>query len=142
LAERLIGWQGFLLEHSNLLRLLKFYAGPALKSMVVADPGNARMSVALDATRRALARLDELSRRDGFRYEIYLIVPVQDILRGTAAETLKTLNGVAPKPAIATAQLFADSPADYYFAFDGHLNAAGSRKLAGFLVSRDAAAGE
>lgn len=141
-AERLIGWQGFLLEHSNLLRLLKFYAGPTLKSLIVADPGDARMQVALDATRRALARLDELSRRDGFRYEIYLIVPVQDILRGTADDTLSTLDSVAPKPAVPTAQLFADSPAGYYFAFDGHLNPQGSRKLAGFLLARDGAAGE
>ena len=138
-VEQLIAWQSFLLRHSNLLRLLKFYAGPMLKSMFVADPGNDRMAVALDATRRALHKLDALSGRMGFSYEIYLIVPVQDILRGTAAETLQVLNDVAPKPAVATAQIFADAPADYYFAFDGHLNPEGSRKLAEFMLSRDVA---
>jgi len=138
-AERLIGLQSFLLRHSNLLRLLKFYAGPMLKSMIVAEPGSERMSIALEGTRKALARLDELSRREGFDYQIYLIVPVQDILRGTHAETLAILDDVAPKPAIPTAQVFADAPARYYFAFDGHLNPEGNRRLAEFLSSRDGA---
>jgi len=141
-AERLIGFQAFLLRHSNLLRLLKFYAGPMLKSMLVAEPGEDRMAIALEGTRSALARLDELSRREGFAYDIYLIVPVQDMLRGTHADTLATLNGVAPKPAIPTASVFAESPARFYFAFDGHLNPEGNRRLAEFLLARDGAAGE
>lgn len=136
-AERLIGLQSFLLRHSNLLRLLKFHAGPMLKSLIIAEPGDERMAIALAGTRAALARLDELSHREGFTYEIYLIVPVHDILRGTHGETLATLDGVAPMPAIPTAQVFADAPADYYYAFDGHLNAAGNRRLAQFLLSRD-----
>jgi hypothetical protein len=136
-AERIIGLQSFLLRHSNLMRLLKFYAGPMLKSMIVAEPGGERMEIALDGTRKALARLDELSRRSGFDYTIYLIVPVQDILRGTHAETLATLNSVSPKPAIATAHLYARSPSQYYFAFDGHLNPEGNRLMADFLVSLD-----
>ncbi|HEU0225920.1 MAG TPA: SGNH/GDSL hydrolase family protein [Steroidobacteraceae bacterium] len=141
-AERLIGLQSLLLRHSNLLRLLKFYAGPMLKSMIVAEPGGERMDIALEGTRKALAQLDEMSRREGFTYQIYLIVPVQDILRGTHGQTLATLNGVAPKPAIPTAQVFADAPARYYFAFDGHLNPEGNRRLAEFLSSRDGAAGQ
>lgn len=136
-AERIIGLQSFVLRHSNLIRLLKFYAGPMLKSMIVAEPGGERMEIALDGTRKALARLDKLSRQAGFDYSIYLIVPVQDILRGTHAETLAMLNSVSPKPAIATAQLYAESPAKYYFAFDGHLNPQGNRLLADFLVSLD-----
>jgi hypothetical protein len=140
-AERVIGLQAVLLRHSNLIRLLKFYAGPMLKSMIVAEPGKDRMAVALDATRKELSRLDALSRDVGFDYTIYLIVPVQDILRGTHAETLSVLNSVSPKPAIATAQLYGTSPERYYFAFDGHLNPEGSRLMADFLVSRDRAEG-
>lgn len=136
-AERIIGLQSFLLRHSNLVRLLKFYAGPMLKSMIIADPGDARMTIALDGTRKALTRLDALSREVGFAYSIYLIVPVHDILRGTHADTLATLNSVSSKPAIATAQLYAASPAKYYFAFDGHLNPEGNQLMADFLVSLD-----
>ncbi len=137
LAERVIGLQSVLLRHSNLLRLAKFYWGPMLKSMIVADPGETRMADAVAATERALARLDKLSNRAGFEYRIYLIVPVQDIIRGTDDETLATLRGVASRPIVPTAELFRDSPQDYYFAFDGHLNPHGSRRVADFLVQLD-----
>jgi hypothetical protein len=136
LAERVIGMQAFLLRYSNLVRVAKFYAGPLLRSLIVAEPGEERMALALEATRAALVRLDELSRREQFSYEIYLIGPVHDILRGTAADTLSTLNGLAPQPAVSTALLFTDDPSTYYFSFDGHLNPLGSRRVADFLIER------
>jgi hypothetical protein len=137
MSERLIGLQSFLLRHSNLVRMAKFYAGPALKSMIVAEPGEKRMEVALQATAAALKRLDGLSRREGFEYRIILLVPVHDILRGTQGDTLAALNKVSPKPALPTAQLFADAPSDYYYAFDGHLNPRGARRVAEFLGTLD-----
>lgn len=134
LSAKVIALQGALLERSMLMRRAKFHWGPLLKSLIVRDPGNERMTQALDATRVGLAQLDALSRRQGFAYTIYLIVPVQDLIRGSYGQTLETLNGVAPKPAIPTAQLFTDSPASYYFAYDGHLNVRGARRLGEFLV--------
>jgi hypothetical protein len=136
LRERVIGWQSFLLSHSTLLRVAKFYWGPMLKSMVVAPPGD-RMQTALEATRSSLARLDALSREHGFDYTIYLIVPVQDLLRGTYTDTLATLNRVSPRPAVSTAEALLGSPKENYFAFDGHLNPTGSRRVAEFLEARD-----
>ncbi len=136
-AERIIGTQVFLLRHSNLIRMAKFYAGPTLKSMIVAEPGEQRMAIALEATRDALERLDDLSRRMGFEYRIFLVVPVQDILRGTHGETLATLNSVSPRLVVSTAPLFADIPADYYYAFDGHPNPVGARRIAEFMLTLD-----
>ncbi len=136
-AERIIGKQVFLLRHSNLIRMAKFYAGPMLKSLVVADPGEERFSIALEATSAALQRLDALSRQAGFEYRIFLVVPVQDIIRGSAADTLATLNSVSPKPVIPTAPLFEDAPAHYYYAFDGHLNPLGARRVAEFMATLD-----
>jgi hypothetical protein len=136
-TERVIGLQAVLLRHSNLVRMLKFYAGPRLKATFIAEPGEERMIKAVEATRTSLQRLDELSQRAGFEYGIYLLVPVQDVMRGTYGDTLATLQAVAPKPVIPTAELFLESPAQYYFAFDGHFNAKGSKLIADFLVSRD-----
>jgi hypothetical protein len=136
-AARVIGWQGALLEHSHVMRRAKFHWGPVLKSMVVNDPGEQRMAEALVYTERGLKELDALSKEVGFEYTLYLIVPVQDIIRGTHGETLATLNRVAPKPAVSTAALFAKSPQDYYFAYDGHLNPRGSRRVGEFLASLD-----
>jgi hypothetical protein len=136
-VERAIEWQGFLLNHSALMRVAKYQWGPAIKSMVVAAPGDERMATALEATRRNLAQLDDLSRSRGFAYTIYLIVPVQDIIRGSYGDTLRTLNSVSPKPAVPTAELYLSSPKSFYYAFDGHLNPAGSNKLAQFLIAQD-----
>lgn len=137
IIERVIGWQEAILRHSVLMRRVKFYWGPMLKSLAVADPGNERMMTALVATRESFERLDALSRRVGFDYTIYLIVPVHDIIRGTHGETLATLNRVTPRPAVSTAELFLDAPQQYYFAYDGHINPLGSRRIADFLVSKD-----
>jgi hypothetical protein len=134
LTARLLSWQYDILERSNLMRVAKYHWGPLLKSAVVAHPGE-RMAEALAYTREDLHALDDLGRRVGFDYQIYLLVPVQDIIRGTHSDTLATLNGVSPRPAIATAPLFVDSPGDFYYSYDGHLNAKGSRRIAEFLVS-------
>lgn len=134
LSARVIAMQGALLEHSMLMRRAKFHWGPLLKSLIVRDPGNERMTQALEATRDGLAQLDALSRKDGFSYTIYLIVPVQDLIRQSYGQTLEALNSVSPKPAVPTAQLFTDSPASYYFSYDGHLNVRGARRLGEFLV--------
>lgn len=137
LTERVIGLQESLLGHSTLMRLAKYYWGPMLRSLLVADPGKDRMAIAQIATQESLAKLDDLSRQVGFTYKIYLLVPVQDMIRGTYEDTLATLNRVAPIPAVSTAHLFRDRPQDYYYAFDGHLNPKGNSRVAEFLVKSD-----
>lgn len=137
LPGRLIKLQGAMLEHSYLMRHVKYNWGPLLKGMMVNEPGDVRMAAALNYTRLGLQELDEFSHQIGFEYRIYLIVPVQDLTRGTYADTLKALNGVSRKAAIATAPALLDSPLRYYYAYDGHLNAAGSQRVAEFLLSQD-----
>jgi hypothetical protein len=137
IAEHIIGMQVVILEHSTVMRRLKYHWGPRIKSILVADPGEYRMGIALKATREHFAKLDELSRRVGFDYEIYLLPTVHDILRGTHSETLASLDSVSPKPVISTAEVFLDSPEKYFYAFDGHINPKGSRRVAEFLAAMD-----
>ena len=137
LAGRLIGLQTLLLDNSYLMRQVKFRWGPLMKSLLVDPPGETRLTEALRYTQEDFRQVDELSRRYGFDYKIYLIVPVQDLIRGTYNETLKTLNSVITKSAIPTAPALADQPQKYYYAYDGHLNAAGSRKVAELLIAQD-----
>ena len=134
LAERAISLQSAILRRSNLMRVVKYYWGPMLKSVIVADPGNERMTLALHYTRQNLQRLDRLSKQLGFQYRIYLIAPVQDVMLGSYPRTLQALQDVAPVPVAGTGQLFTDDPERYYYAYDGHINASGSRKIADFLV--------
>ncbi|MCC6805776.1 MAG: SGNH/GDSL hydrolase family protein, partial [Anaerolineae bacterium] len=116
LAARIIGLQSTLLDHSYLMRRVKFHWGPLLKTLIVDAPGEVRMREALTYTRQGLQQLDDLSRQNGFDYAVYLIVPVQDILRGTDGVTLATLDSVSPRPAIPTAPALRDAPASYYYA--------------------------
>jgi hypothetical protein len=136
-GEWLISQQSRLLRHSNLMRLAKFYWGPAMKSLLIADPGQERFQQALHYTRENLKRLDEMSRARGFDYSVYLIVPVHDLIRGTYPQTLAALNGVSPRPATSTAHLFLDDPARYYYAFDGHINIEASRRIGEFLIAQE-----
>jgi hypothetical protein len=135
LSEWLIGQQSKLLGYSNLMRLAKFYWGPTMKSLVIAEPGPERFERALHYTRINLQRLDQMSRERGFDYRIYLIVPVQDIIRGTYSHTLAAVSRVSPRPVTSTAHLFVDDPASYYYAFDGHINSKASRRIGEFLVA-------
>jgi hypothetical protein len=134
---RLMGYQEAILDNLHLMRHAKYLWGPLLRSMVLAVPDEERKTAALQYTRAAFKDLDDLAGRMAFEYQVYLIVPVQDILRGTYPDTLTMLNSVAMKPAESTAPLFLDRPEQYYFSYDGHLNAKGSARLAEFLMSQD-----
>ena len=88
-------------------------------------------------TEANLERLDALSKRIGFDYTVHLIVPVQDLILGSEGKTQETLQRVSPRPVVPTAQVFTGRPQDYYYAFDGHINAKGSRLIGEFLIERE-----
>jgi hypothetical protein len=119
------------------MRRIKYHWGPMLRTFVLAEPGEERKKEALHYTARAFKELDELSRRIGFEYEVYLIVPVHDIIMGTEGDTLSMLNSVTVKPVVPTADLFREAPKDFYFSYDGHLNVKGAARVGEFLISRD-----
>jgi hypothetical protein len=135
LWERILAKRKQVLSHSNLARFLYFEFGPRIRAAISPAPPQGELERALVVTRRHLARLRELSLRYGFAYSIYLVPPVQDILRGTDDETLLTMRGLAPGTAIqTTAGLFVPSPESYYYPYDGHWNVRGARAVAKFLV--------
>lgn len=137
LLERALGLRGWLLEHSNLVRVVKYIWGPLLKSWLSPELDEVRLTEALELTQEAFQALDALSRRYGFAYRIYLIHPVQDVQRGTHEQTLARLSEIAPAPIEPTARLFTDDPPAYYFSLDGHLNARGARRVSELLLAED-----
>jgi hypothetical protein len=137
LGEWIISWQETLLYKLHLMRRIKYHWGPMLRTVVLSEPGEERKKEALHYTARAFRELDALSRRMGFEYDVYLIVPVHDIIMGTEGDTLSMLNSVTVKPAVPTADLFRESPKDFYFSYDGHLNVKGAARVAEFLIARD-----
>jgi hypothetical protein len=127
-----------LLRNSNLARLIKYYFGPWLRAKVYPKAQRTSLAEALDLTRAALARLDQMSHTYGFAYDIYLLHPMQDILSGTDGATLETVRQLVPNvPVKETAQLFRDNPVSYYYRYDAHLNPRGSEKVAEFLIAEN-----
>jgi hypothetical protein len=137
LGEWIVSVQKPLLFNVHLVRHIKYHWGPLLKTMALAEPDDKRREEAVSYTARAFEELDALAKRAGFEYEVFLIVPVQDILMGTDDQTLAVLSGVTRKKAVSTADLFRDAPTRYYFAYDGHLNVEGASRVAQFLIDRE-----
>jgi hypothetical protein len=132
LLERLVNTREFFLKHSNLVRLGKYMWGPWLRNTL--DPGldKARLKRALELTHLHLVRFDEISKQYGFTYGIYLIHPIQDILRGSYLDTFSQLSKISPAPIRDTAALFKSNPEQCYYRYDGHINREGSRRIANF----------
>jgi hypothetical protein len=129
--------RGEILLYSNLARILKFHLGSQMRSVVTLSIDMQKLKQSLEVTRRQLLRIQALSQEYGFTYEIFLIHPVQDIIMGTADQTHQALQIISPVTIWETVQLFAENPASYYYAYDGHLNKRGSSAIAQFLLSRE-----
>jgi hypothetical protein len=135
--ERILSYRQALLARSNLLRVVYFRFGPALRSALSPEPEPERVRAALEVTGEELGRLDRLSERYGFTYEIWVLHPVQDLLRGTHVATVRAIEEVAPAGRVhGTAEALADDPAGHYYAYDGHLNARGAARIAELLAAR------
>jgi hypothetical protein len=125
------------IKHSNLARILYFQFAPMLKRRFSPVPKESTLEAALAATKTAFDRLERLGKKFGFRHTIYVLHPVQDILRGTDQVTYRAIKQLHPSSEILdTADLLGNNPAENYFSFDGHFNKKGARKIAKFLIQQ------
>jgi hypothetical protein len=126
----------FLITNSNLARVALYGFGPRLRALTPRADKDL-LAKALAATRNYVDEIRALGDMFGFALSIYIVHPLQDIVAGTYLETEQTLvqhlAGVGPVSSTARALL--PDPARYYYSFDGHLNPAGSRAIAGLLLS-------
>ena len=125
----------WLLAHSNLVRLAYAQYGSAIRSWFSPAIGAAQLADGIAAMSGAFEGLRALAAERGFALTVYVLHPVQDLLRGTWADTAAAVQAAAGDlPVVDTAAALRDDPAAYYFAYDGHLNPAGARRIAGFLL--------
>ena len=131
----LLDFRNTILEHSNFARVLKFYLGPQLKELLAPAAKKETLNHALTLMKEQLNRFVELGEQHNFTTHIFLIHPVQDILRGSYRETILKFETISPTPIHSTARLFSPDPEPYYYPLDGHLNEKGSRKIADYVLS-------
>jgi hypothetical protein len=126
------------LEYSNLGRFLYFSMGSQIRSLFSPPASATALEEGLQVTRTQLDRLAQLSEKYLFNVELFLIHPVQELLRGTVDQTIGGLQRAIPKHKfIPSAEVFSPNPGQYYFSYDGHFNTGGARKYATFLIKRD-----
>lgn len=128
-----------ILARSNLARVAYYILAPMLRRWF--SPGMAEndLTRSLDATRLALERLDSLSKRYGFAYTIWLVHPMQDLMRGTWTQTRDHISAIAPGRVVDTAPALLDraDPASYYYPLDGHVRPEGAARIAAFMAEND-----
>jgi hypothetical protein len=135
LRESLRRAKNLVMKYSNLGRIFYFSFGHYLRASF-SPPASAQiLEIGLTETRIQLEKFTQLSKKFGFTAEVYVIHPVQDLIRGTTAKTINVLQKAIPKQQfIPTAHVFEDTPRKYYFSYDGHWNATGAQKFADFLI--------
>ena len=136
--ESLVASRTLVLAYSNLARIVYYSTAGWLRSRFAAGPSSERLQQALDLQKLQFERLNTMAVRYGFQPEIYVVHPMQDIIGGTWPNTMSSLESLIPGTKITgTADLLKKSPQSYYFAYDGHFNSAGSRKVAEFLDAEE-----
>lgn len=131
-----------ILAHSNLARVGYYIFAPMIRRYLSPGMDETQLQQALSLTQDDLARLDMLSQRYAFTYEIYIVHPMQDITRKTWQETRRAIQAIAPQhstvmdtaPALI---LGGDNPAAYYYALDGHVRPDGAAKIAAYMLDRE-----
>jgi len=139
-AFRMLEVRRVFLKWSNFARGVYYTIGPWMRTIFAPDPEREILRDSLVITKIQFARLENLAKQYGFDYKIYIIHPAQDILRNTSSETVRVLRELTePYLIVGTAHVFSDSPSGYYYRYDGHFNAQGSRRIAEFLLNEHSA---
>jgi hypothetical protein len=125
--------------NSNLVRILVVQFGPILRSWFSLESSSADLDGGIQTLQGQFSRLDALSAEYEFSYAIYLLHPMQDLIRQTHDETTAAIQAAAPASitVIDTAHALLENPAQFYFPFDGHFNPAGARAVANFLLDQN-----
>lgn len=132
--QGLLRYRQWLRAHSNLVRIVYLWAGPAIRAFLSPPAEAGRLDVGIGAMAEQLKRLRTLSDERGFRITLGVIYPVQDLMRRTHPATLQAVRAAAGGMRVVdTAPALIDDPRANYFPYDGHLNAEGARKVAEVL---------
>ena len=106
LMHSVLDFRKTILRHSNLARALKFYFGPQIKKLFAPHTKKETLEHALSLMKEQLARFKRLGEEHHFTIHLFLIHPVQDIMRGSYQDTMKKMQSLSPAPIHSTAHLF------------------------------------
>lgn len=136
----LIAWfvaqRATFLAHSNLARILYQQFGAQIRAALPLQATSDNLAIGVAAVARELRQLDEFSKQRGFALSIYVLYPMQDLLRGSHVAALAAVREAAGTLRVVdTAPALLDDPHRYYFSYDGHFNSAGAQRVAALLAA-------
>ena len=132
----MVAQRATILAHSNLARILYQQFGAQIRAALSPQATSDNLSIGVAAVARELHQLDEFAIRRGFALSIYVLYPMQDLLRGSHVTALATVRQAAGDLRLVdTAPVLIDDPHRYYFPYDGHLNPAGAERIAALLAA-------
>lgn len=138
-AQTILNQRFWVLEHINLARITYYILAPMLREAFTPGLKDEELAEALALMQAQLEKLEALSQKAGFEYQIYLVHPMQDVMRGSWQKTESDIQAISLHAKIvSTAPAFADmkSVSDYYYPLDGHVKPAGAKKIVSFITNR------
>ena len=127
-----------ILASSNFARIGYFFFAPMLRAKFSPEPDGKLFDQALRATEIQFNRFVALSDRYNFQPRLYVLHPMQDLIRGSAQQTLEVVRSIAPATleVVSTFRAIPQPVSKYYYAYDGHFNAAGAKAFARHLLEQ------
>ena len=122
------------LKHSNLLRIAYFQILPMIRNS--AEENAQKLKQALAITKNEFARLESLSLKYDFEYQLYVIFTEPEIKQDIYQTLGPKIQAQTTKPIVMLGDVFKLNTSDYFFPSDGHLSVKGNAKLAEFLLSQ------
>jgi len=109
-----------------------------LRAKFSPEPDGKLFDQALRATEIQFNRFVALSDRYNFQPRLYVLHPMQDLIRGSAQQTLEVVRSIAPATleVVSTFRAIPQPVSKYYYAYDGHFNAAGAKAFARHLLEQ------
>ena len=133
LLENLLSVRNIFLEHSNIARFFYYTALQYLRSGLSFEIAQRGLEKSLAAIEDSMNRIHTLGKDLGFSWNILIIPPLVELSKGTHAITAAAIQRIAPVPVTSLAPALLPEPRSYFFPADGHLNAAGAERIAGYL---------
>jgi len=121
------------LKYSNLLRIAYFKVLPMLRNSE--EDNEKALNKALAITKKEFDRLQILSDKYGFDYQLYAIFPEPEIKHEIYKTLGEKLQAQTSQPIIMLGDLFSDNTKDYFFPSDGHFSVKGNVKVGGVILS-------
>lgn len=137
LTKQILEKRYWILEHVNLVRLTYYIFGPMLREALAPGLKDDERTKALNIMRSQFGRFYKISQTYRFDTAVFLVHPMQDVMRGSWRQTeqdLQEISAYSKVTSTAPALTGYNDISDVYYPLDGHVTPVGARAIADFIA--------